>query len=143
MNLKGKLLPAFVILVLGGGAVAMVSEVLSRSDATGGFDVKVPVLSDMAMRGKGAFEANCAACHGANAAGTEQGPPLVHKIYNPGHHGDAAFFIAAKRGVRQHHWPFGDMPPLPDVAENDVRAIVQYVRELQLANGITYQPHNM
>ncbi len=105
--------------------------------------VTVPPLSPQAAEGKAAFDAVCAACHGANAAGSDKGPPLVHDIYNPGHHSDAAFFLAAQRGVRQHHWRFGNMPPQPQISEAKIRGIVQYVRELQLANGITYKPHRM
>lgn len=115
----------------------------TRAPADQAANVKVPPLSDVASRGKIAFDANCAACHGANASGTNQGPPLVHVIYNPGHHADGAFFLAAKLGVRQHHWPFGNMPPQPQVTEEQVAAIVRYVRELQVANGITYRPHRM
>lgn len=106
--------------------------------------VRVPdELSSLAARGKTAFDANCAVCHGVNAAGTDKGPPLVHNIYNPGHHADGAFFLAAKRGVRSHHWPYGDMPPQPQVSEAQLTAITRYVRELQEANGIGYQPHRM
>ncbi len=105
--------------------------------------VSVPALSPLASNGQVAFDANCAACHGGNAAGSDRGPPLVHDIYNPGHHGDGAFFVAAQRGVRQHHWRFGNMPAQPQVSETDTQAIVQYVRELQLANGISWKPHAM
>ena len=105
--------------------------------------VKVPELSPLAAQGKTAFDANCAACHGVNAAGSDKGPPLVHNIYNPGHHGDGAFFLAAKQGSRNHHWRYGDMPPQPQVSEEQVAAIVRYVRELQRANGIGFKPHNM
>jgi mono/diheme cytochrome c family protein len=106
-------------------------------------NVKVPSLSETAARGKVAFDVICAPCHGANAAGTDQGPPLVHNIYNPGHHADGAFFLATKLGVRQHHCPFGNMPPQPQVTEDQVAAIVRYVRELQVANGITHRPHRL
>lgn len=102
-----------------------------------------PVLSEMAVAGKQKFEENCASCHGKSASGTKIGPPLVHDIYNPGHHPDEAFYAAAKRGVRQHHWPFGDMPAQPKVSEKDMALIVKYMRELQLANGITYREHKM
>lgn len=105
--------------------------------------VTVPTLSAYAAEGEEAFNTVCADCHGANAAGTDKGPPLVHDIYNPGHHSDEAFFLAAKQGVRQHHWPFGHMPAQPQMTDADLAAIVQYVRELQLANGITYRPHTM
>jgi mono/diheme cytochrome c family protein len=106
-------------------------------------EVTVPELSLVASAGKTAFDANCAQCHGQNAAGTENGPPLIHDIYNPGHHSDASFYSAAKRGVRQHHWPFGNMPAQPQLRDDEIAAIIRYVRELQLANGITYKPHNM
>ncbi|NJO35044.1 MAG: cytochrome c [Rhodospirillales bacterium] len=43
---------------------------------------------------------------------------------------------AVKTGVRQHHWRFGDMPPQPRVTEEQVAAIVGFVREVQTANGI-------
>jgi len=106
-------------------------------------DVKVPELSLLAARGKTVFDANCAACHGPNTAGTDKGPPLVHDIYNPAHHADGAFFLAARRGVRAHHWPYGDMPPQPQVTEEQIAATVRYVRELQQANGIGNRPHRM
>lgn len=83
-----------------------------------------------------AFNENCARCHGANAAGSELGPPLIHKIYEPSHHADISFLIAVQRGTRQHHWQFGDMPPQPETGEQSVRSIIAYVRELQRANGI-------
>lgn len=94
-------------------------------------------LSVNAEIGKVAYEAKCAICHGANAAGQDGvAPPLVHKIYEPSHHGDAAFLLAAKNGVRAHHWRFGNMPPVEGVTDGDVKMIVAYVRELQRANGI-------
>lgn len=100
--------------------------------------VRVPAeFSPLARTGKAAFEAKCAACHGKNASGIEgKGPPLVHKYYHPGHHGDAAFFRAARNGVRSHHWRFGDMPPVEGLTDADIKAIVRYVRELQKENGI-------
>lgn len=100
-------------------------------------DVTVPPLKGLALEGSKAFAANCSACHGANAAGNEGvGPPLVHKIYEPSHHGDMAFVLAAKNGVRQHHWPYGNMPPVEGVSDADIKAIIAYVRTLQRANGI-------
>ncbi len=99
--------------------------------------VKVPELNYDAKLGETAFNKNCSACHGENAAGQEGvAPPLVHKIYEPSHHGDMAFIIAAKRGVRQHHWRFGNMPALPDVSEIEIQKIIEYIRTLQRANGI-------
>ena len=87
-------------------------------------------------QGKTLFELNCSVCHGPAGDGTTQGPPLVHIIYEPNHHGDAAFLLAASNGVRAHHWRFGDMPPLPDVTAEMVQEIVGYIRWLQRQVGI-------
>ena len=94
-------------------------------------------LSPNAQIGKRAFEAKCAACHGENAAGQNGvAPPLVHKIYEPNHHSDMAFVLAAQNGVRSHHWKFGNMPPVEGLTNADVKYIARYVRELQKENGI-------
>ena len=93
-------LPAIVIttiLLLGAGSVAW--RAISSFDETVTTAVKVPQLSVYAREGKKVFDDNCAACHGTNAAGSDTGPPLVHDIYNPGHHSDGAFFAAANRGT--------------------------------------------
>lgn len=86
--------------------------------------------------GEGKFNTFCARCHGPEATGTKQGPPLVHKIYEPNHHGDAAFQRAAAYGVRAHHWQFGDMPKIEGVKPEDIDQIVKYVRWLQRQAGI-------
>ena len=98
--------------------------------------VVVPALSDDDLAGERAFEQHCMGCHGKNAAGTKSGPPLVHKIYEPSHHSDGAFFRAVRQGVTAHHWHYGHMPILPAVSDPEVAAIVRYVRALQRANGI-------
>ena len=98
--------------------------------------IKIPPLSETAERGKALYEANCARCHGPSATGSDQGPPFIHRIYEPNHHGDMAFVLAVTRGVRSHHWQFGNMPPVPGLDERDVELIVAYVRQLQKANGI-------
>jgi len=92
--------------------------------------------SETGLEGKKLFAANCTQCHGENAMGTNQGPPLVHVIYEPGHHGNASFVIAVARGVRAHHWDFGNMPAIPDLSIDEINQVICYVRELQLANEI-------
>jgi cytochrome c len=110
---------------------------------SGTVSVQVPELSAVAVVGRKAFDESCASCHGTHGSGTDQGPPLIHDIYNPGHHADSAFYAAAKRGVRQHHWRYGSMPAQPQLTDSQMSAIIRYVRELQRANGITYRPHRM
>lgn len=100
--------------------------------------VKLPAnLSPEATIGKRGFDAKCADCHGENAAGQNGvAPPLVHKIYEPSHHGDESFQRAVQVGVRAHHWRFGDMPPVEGFSRADVKYIIRYIRELQRENGI-------
>ncbi len=95
-----------------------------------------PALSDTARAGAELFNANCSACHGMNAAGTGQGPTLIDRIYHPGHHPDFSIRNAVSQGVRQHHWVFGDMPPVTNVSSDDVEKIICYIRDTQRANGI-------
>lgn len=143
MNLKDRL-PAFVVTaVLVAGAAMLIWKFSPPTRGETAISVKVPKLTAVAAQGQQVFVATCAQCHGVNAAGTDKGPPLVHDIYNPGHHADAAFLNAVRRGVRQHHWRFGNMTPLPQVSDQEVALIVRYIRELQVANGITYKPHRM
>jgi mono/diheme cytochrome c family protein len=134
---------AAVVLAIGAGYAAL--NLLDpkpdqSTQATAGgpiVAVTVPTLSNAAKIGETGFNAKCAACHGVNAAGVDGvGPPLIHKIYEPSHHGDAAFMLAPQNGVRAHHWPFGDMAPVADVTLADIKSIIIYVREIQRANGI-------
>lgn len=96
----------------------------------------VPELTELAATGQENYRENCIACHGFMATGTENGPPLVHKIYEPSHHGDQAFVLAAKTGALQHHWTFGNMPPVDGITDQEINSIIAYVRQLQRANGI-------
>jgi mono/diheme cytochrome c family protein len=86
--------------------------------------------------GEQLFDRNCAPCHGDNARGTDKGPPLAHRVYEPSHHSDQAFFLAARNGVAAHHWRFGNMPAQPQVSESEVAAIVAYVRWIQREAGV-------
>ena len=67
---------------------------------------------------------------------TEQGPPLVHETYRPGHHADLTFHWAVRDGARQHHWNFGDMLPVPNLTPEDVGHIIAFLREKQRDAGI-------
>ncbi len=120
------------VLVLTAALVAMVACDSSQpKQAVGGGTLPAELQA-----GEAKFNANCSACHGPKGVGTQQGPPLVHKIYEPNHHGDAAFQMAAANGVRAHHWEFGNMPKIETVTPPDVDQIIQYVRWLQRQAGI-------
>jgi len=98
--------------------------------------VKLPAMTPALNLGKLSYDAKCAQCHGVNTAGTDKGPTFLHRVYHPNHHADGAFFLAPKRGVRAHHWRFGNMPPVKDISDNQIKSIIAYVRAVQQANGI-------
>ncbi len=105
----------------------------TASVSAGDSDIQVP---EEFQPGEERFNTFCARCHGVYARGTTNGPPLVHRIYEPSHHADVAFLRAAAQGVRAHHWEFGNMPKIPDASPEDVTLIIQYVRWLQREAGI-------
>jgi mono/diheme cytochrome c family protein len=132
--------PARIIILACVAGVAVWWFVLrSESQKTGAamVEIVVPDLAGKAVAGETFFEENCASCHGKNAAGRDGfAPPLIHRIYEPNHHGDQAFYLAVQNGVRAHHWSFGNMPPVKAVDRDQVEQIIAYVRTLQMANGI-------
>lgn len=86
--------------------------------------------------GENLYNDHCSECHGVRGSGADQGNPLVDIIYEPGHHGDASFQAAVANGAQQHHWQFGDMEPVPDVSQDQVTEITEYIRFLQRQVGI-------
>jgi len=132
---------AIVFVIIAGALAARFYFNPSKEAVSGSgapiAQVVVPMLAANARQGQTLFDENCAACHGKNAAGQEEiAPPLIHNIYRNAMHGDAAFLIAAREGVRAHHWPFGDMPPVAGVSDEEIEKIITYIRVLQVANGI-------
>ena len=117
---KGRVICGALALVTGGCA--------GSDDQTAERLASLPPTPAEHRTGEQLFDRNCAACHGTKARGTDQGPPLAHRVYEPSHHSDQAFYLAVRNGVAAHHWRFGNMPAQPQVSESDVAAIVAYVR---------------
>ncbi len=82
-------------------------------------------------KGQLLYEKNCSSCHGLQLNGTDKGPPLLHPYYKPSHHGDQSFYRAALQGVQQHHWKFGNMPPVEGMTVEKMNSLVPYVRYYQ------------
>jgi mono/diheme cytochrome c family protein len=123
-----------VTIVALGVLVACGSGDDDAQTAAGGSDTAAGAADS--ERGQELFASNCAVCHGPAADGSAAGPPLVHEIYEPSHHGDEAFQQAVAAGVQPHHWDFGPMPPVAGLDRADVDDITAWVRELQRAAGI-------
>jgi mono/diheme cytochrome c family protein len=121
---------------IAGGATVILMVVLLLWNSS-----DEPIADPLAGEGDAAvgesvFNGTCAACHGVGAVGTDEGPTFLDPIYRPGHHADGAFLAAVRVGVRQHHWPFGDMPPQDGLTNEDINNVVAYVRQLQFEEGI-------
>jgi hypothetical protein len=61
-------------------------------------------------------------------------------VYAPDHHPDRAFRAAIASGSQQHHWEFGDMPPVSGLDTDEVSAIIAYVRAVQEREGFEPYP---
>jgi mono/diheme cytochrome c family protein len=96
--------------------------------------------ADLVAAGDPLYQANCSKCHGSDLRGTDIGPSQLSIVYEPNHHGDVAFVLAARNGVQQHHWPFGDMLPVPGLSDGDLEAIIAFVRENQRIFGFEPYP---
>jgi mono/diheme cytochrome c family protein len=94
----------------------------------------------LVAEGAGLYEAFCAECHGSDLRGTDLGPSHLSIVYEPGHHGDGAFQIAVLIGATPHHWDFGPMPPVEGLNEDDVDAIIAFVRQRQREEGFEPYP---
>jgi mono/diheme cytochrome c family protein len=129
----GKIVAVVIAVLVAGGIYWAQNQPTTSAH---GIVVKMPAMTAKAELGGRLFNQKCAACHGTNAAGSDKGPPLIHKIYEPNHHGDGAFYRAVKQGVRRHHWPYGDMAPVPGVSQDEVSNIIRFIREVQKYNGI-------
>lgn len=90
--------------------------------------------------GEPLYQQHCAQCHGSDLRGTDLGPSHLSIVYEPNHHGDAAFLAAVSRGSPAHHWDFGPMPAVPGLNQEDVAAITAFVREQQRTNGFEPYP---
>lgn len=123
---------ALALAILGGG----IWWAGGGGDSASPDMIVVPELTGQAAAGQEAFARYCASCHGENAGGTEQGSPLIHPYYEPGHHADFAFERAVRQGAPAHHWDFGAMPPVEGVTDAELAAMIDYVRTVQRANGI-------
>ncbi len=103
--------------------------------ATGEAQFVIPNLSSRAYDGREHFAAFCGNCHGTYGEGTDDGPVLVHAVYAPTEFPDTAIAHAVRSGATARLWPFGDMPAIDGVKEEQLAQMIDFLREVQAANG--------
>lgn len=96
--------------------------------ALSGEEIEIPFHL---AKGQLLYEKYCSSCHGLQLNGSDKGPPLIHPFYKPSHHNDKSFYRAALKGVKQHHWNFGDMPPVVGMTPGKMDRVVPYLRYYQ------------
>ena len=90
--------------------------------------------------GSALYAERCASCHGADLRGTGMGPSQLSIVYEPNHHPDEAFRAAIRDGVSPHHWDFGPMPAVSGLDDDEITAIIAYIREVQQREGFEPYP---
>lgn len=120
--------PMVMACLIGAWAAACSSATTSSPAAT------------TAGGGAALYARSCASCHGSDLRGTSKGPSHLSQVYAADHHSDASFRAAITRGVRAHHWNFGDMQPVPGLSATEMDQVIAYVREQQAAHGLDPYP---
>jgi len=136
------------MVIVGSVAVLVVIALVATGGRTESVDAQagenefnIPVQDPILVaEGDVLYQAYCASCHGVDLRGTGLGPSHLSVVYQPGHHGDGAFALAAINGVRAHHWDFGDMVPIPGLSQDDLDRIIAFVRETQRVEGFEPSP---
>jgi mono/diheme cytochrome c family protein len=119
----------------------MLGVALAACSSSEGESAGIPVQNvALVATGDVVYQTNCAECHGSDLRGTDKGPSHLSIVYVPGHHGDQAFVVAARAGVRAHHWDFGNMAPVEGLSDDDLTAIIAFVRENQRIEGFEPYP---
>ena len=123
------------------GADAVGSSIADPAPANTG-DAGVPASTAVAAEptsaaaapipdGAAVYQQYCAECHGVDLRGTDKGPSQLSIIYEPNHHGDFAYRSAIREGTREHHWWFGDMPPVEGITDLEIEKVISYIRAEQ------------
>lgn len=128
MNRKTIFLPVILALVSACAGTA--------DDSSAPLSMPAAGFKASAKEGEALFAAKCSSCHGLFGKGTNNGPPLVNRIYRKKHHSDMSFYAAVQKGAYAHHWRFGNMPPIPGLSPEQTAHIIAFVRQLQKKAGL-------
>jgi len=86
--------------------------------------------SAVAAAGRKSYETHCAMCHGLDARGGEHAPGIANSREVQGK-SDKALFQIIRGGL-----PAGGMPSFPNLSENQIEAVVKYLRSLSGAASL-------
>jgi mono/diheme cytochrome c family protein len=86
-------------------------------------------------QGEMIFNTYCMSCHGLYGRGEGLGPALLDTLYRPDRLTDDAVLAAVERGVSQHNFHFGAMPPVKRITPAEAQLVLGYVRWLQRGFG--------
>lgn len=126
---------SFIVRAVPTGAAIICAAVLlgaCGSDAT----TEASTVGEGGVEpGAEVYASSCASCHGSDLRGSDKGPSHLSIVYEPNHHSDDSFRSAIANGAPQHHWGFGDMAPVKGLSDEDVDAVIAYIRAEQGRQG--------
>lgn len=114
----------------------LASAAFAAGCAGDGADTSNAAASD----GAALYATNCASCHGSDLRGTALGPSHLSVVYQPDHHPDESFRAAITSGVTPHHWNFGSMQPVAGLDDDEMTAIIAFIRDVQQREGFEPYP---
>jgi mono/diheme cytochrome c family protein len=120
------------VIRLAGALLASVTLLLTACGGGSGGSTDPVARGDALFHGSG----TCATCHGADLNGTSMGPSFLQALYAPSRLTDRAVHDAVANGMQPTNWSFGPMPALTHLDDDDVDAILAYIRQIQQQNGI-------
>ncbi len=134
MQALAKAIVGLAAFALGAGAARAGDAIPDQPEM---IEVVVPALEGMAVQGQVAFVEVCARCHGRKGGGLEgYGPPLISDFYGPSERSDMQIVLAIQLGHVEDNWTYGPMPPAEGLSFSDQGLVVEFLRQVQIANGV-------
>lgn len=121
------------------GALVVTAVLVVGCSDSAAPDQPEPEAATAGDLGAQVYASSCASCHGADLRGTDKGPSQLSIVYEPNHHPDDAYRSAIANGAPQHHWTFGDMPPVEGLTTEEVEAVIDFIRSEQQRQGFEQQ----
>jgi mono/diheme cytochrome c family protein len=92
-------------------------------------------MSSTAQLGENVYNYRCRSCHGPLGLGAVGGPPLATGEFAESIYPDTQMAQAILSGAPQKNYDYGRMPAQPDISDQDLRATIAFLREIQTLHG--------